>query len=258
MELYLKKLFKLNEYMSNLENLMKNSIDYINQKKEYYIINKDIISRHIDSDIYKKVEDYKIKNNNLFTNIDDLVKDFMIKYKIKSEDTEGIIKDDDIIKPFFYPDYLRIKYVEYPTNFFIIDKDIADLFPGIYLINYKTLIGKEGIFILKSGKDEEEDEKLFIYFIKSLKKLDLDNFRINKIYIYNDEEKFLNEFNTNMKGKEADSYFASRNFAKKGGFYTVIDDGKKIGLYININRREIFEYNEYEIDENRQYIEQFG
>ena len=43
-------LFKLNKYMNNLEKLMKNPID-TTKAKDYYIINKDIVSRYVDSEL---------------------------------------------------------------------------------------------------------------------------------------------------------------------------------------------------------------
>jgi hypothetical protein len=59
METYLKNLFKLYKYMNDLEKLMKNPID-ITKKKDYYIINKDIVSRYINSELYQKFQSYII------------------------------------------------------------------------------------------------------------------------------------------------------------------------------------------------------
>ena len=53
MEGYLKKLFKLDIFLLNLERLMKENID-INNSRYYYIINKDLISRHINKYFYEQ------------------------------------------------------------------------------------------------------------------------------------------------------------------------------------------------------------
>ena len=79
METYLKNLFKLYKYMNDLEKLMKNPID-ITKKKDYYIINKDIVSRYINSELYQKFQSYindKINNNQEIEDISVLVQDFI-------------------------------------------------------------------------------------------------------------------------------------------------------------------------------------
>ena len=251
-------LFKLNKYMNNLEKLMKNPID-TTKAKDYYIINKDIVSRYVDSELYKEIEFYNlensINNNQEITDIDSLVQDFMHKKNIETKD----FVDNSGIKPIFLsPETLKLKCYEYPNNFFILEEDIFHILGNNNTVNKnKTFIGKEGIFIEKYFKDFENSDKLSIYFIKSMDKLKLDNFRLNKIYIFNKEAQFLKEFNTHMKGKMAESYFASRNFVDKGGIFNITDNGKKIGLYININRVENYQGDENEIDENRKYLEKF-
>ena len=110
MEKYLKFLFKLKIFMIDLENLMKSNID-VNSPKEYYIINKDIISRHMETMLYNKVqmfiENIDINSNN---NIEELVKQFM-----KTADTKNdtIVKDEGIKPTFFNPEILKIKMYEY-------------------------------------------------------------------------------------------------------------------------------------------------
>ena len=259
METYLKNLFKLYKYMNDLEKLMKNPID-ITKKKDYYIINKDIVSRYINSELYQKFQSYindKINNNQEIEDISILVQDFIKKNKIEKE-KEDLIDNSGIKAIFLSPETLKLKCYEYPNNFFILEEDIFGLFENSLVNKATSFIGLEGIFIEKFFKDFEGNNKLSIYFIKSMKKLNLDNFRLNKIYIYNNEIQFLNEFNTNMKGKKAESYFATRNFVNKGGIFNITSDGKKIGIYINIDRRENYENDESsEIDENRQYLEKF-
>ena len=89
-----------------------------------------------------------------------------------------------------------------------------------------------------------------------MNKISLDEFRINKIYIFNKMPEFINEFNNYMKGKSAESYFASRNFLNKGGIFNIMDNAKKIGLYIHIDRIEKYQ-DEEDSDENRPYLNKF-
>lgn len=257
MEAYLTKLNKLDDFISNLEDQMKISIDIDNKnsQKEYFIINRDIIARHIYSDIYKKFTEYKSDNLNI--NPQQMIKNFIVQEKMKEED----IISDEIKESFYFPDQLYIKNVDYPRNFCIIEDGIFDKINVKQYSRTTTFIGKEGIFLLNSKKVDDETFKQHIYFIKSMKEFKLENFRINKIYIYNTLDQFKNEFKNYMKNKQPESYFATRNFVSKGGIFNVIDDGKKIGLYININRRENYECeNEkdvYRKDENREYIKNF-
>ena len=252
MEKYLKFLFKLKIFMIDLENLMKSNID-VNSPKEYYIINKDIISRHMETMLYNKVqmfiENIDINSNN---NIEELVKQFM-----KTDDTKNdtIVKDEGIKPTFFNPEILKIKMYEYYNNFFILEEGIYD-YPLIGVNKNKTFIGKEGIFIENHFKIDEED-RLYVYFIHSINELTLDEFRLNKIYIFKNENIFLNEFNDYMKGKKPETYFARRNFFTQSGIFNLMDEGKKIGSYISINRLEKYEDNENEKDENREYVEKF-
>ena len=197
MEKYLKFLFKLKIFMINLENLMKSNID-VNSPKEYYIINKDIISRHMETMLYNKVqmfiENIDINSNN---NIEELVKQFMKTFDTKND---TIVKDEGIKPTFFNPEILKIKMYEYYNNFFILEEGIYD-YPLIGVNKNKTFIGKEGIFIENHFKIDEED-RLYVYFILSINELTLDKFRLNKIYIFKNENIFLNEFNDYMKGKK--------------------------------------------------------
>lgn len=271
----LKKYFVLNRFISKLEDEMQNPIKFENQDKEYFIINKDIISRYINSEIYKQVEEY-INNKNINIKdaddsfIDKLIADFTGNNNI----TGSNVKDKENLKPFLHPEILKVKCYEFYNNFFIIDENLKTLilesmknnnsnnqdnFDYPYIIKKKTFVLSEGIFIINSIKDEinNNNNKLSIYFIKPMKKINLDDFRINKIYIFNTLTEFENEYKNNISGKVPESYFASRNFVNKGGIYNITDNGKKIGLYINIDRIEKYTINEYEVDENRKYLEKF-
>ena len=236
---------------------MKNPID-TSKAKVYYIINKDIVSRHINTELYRKIKSFNLnhyKNNNFEQNIDNLIEEFKKNVNIGNE---KIIENKGIKETFLNPEKLKLKCYEYYNNFFILQEDIFDLFKNYnYNTKGKTFIGREGIFIERFFKDSEGNSKLSIYFIKCMDKVKLDNFRLNKVYIFNNEKQFLNEFDNNMKGKKAESYFAVRNFVNKGGIFNITDNGKKIGLYININRKENYIDDESEIDENREYIKKF-
>ena len=125
METYLKNLFKLYKYMNDLEKLMKNPID-ITKKKDYYIINKDIVSRYINSELYQKFQLYindKINNNQEIEDISILVQDFIKKNKIEKE-KEDLVDNSGIKAIFLSPETLKLKCYEYPNNFFILEEDI--------------------------------------------------------------------------------------------------------------------------------------
>lgn len=288
MDLFLRKLFKLYAYIKKLEDLMTKSIDIDNQKQDYYLINKDIVFRYLDSQIYqdfkKYLDDTIVKgkypelnqnmieyckdinnsNNNQNTvkdnwvdkisGLNNLINEFIDKRKINEEE---IIEENDVTQSFSSPELLKIQQFEFPNNFFILEDDIFNLLSSKDTRKYKIFIGKEGIFIENYFKDEYDNGKLYVYFIKSMKELTLENIRLNKIYIFNDEKQFISEFKNNMKGKEAESYFGSRNFINKGGIFNITDNGKKIGLYINIIRSENYRNYQNEEDENRKYIEKF-
>lgn len=272
----LKKFFFLNRFISRLEDAMQNPVKFEEQKNEYYIINKDIISRYINSEIYKQVEEY-INNKNINIKvaddsfIDQLIVDFTGNKNINGSN----VKDKENLMSFLLPEKLKVKCYEFPNNFFIIDEDLKKLilesiknnnnnntmdnfeYSEPQLIKKQTFVLNEGIFIINSFEDGSGGYKYYVYFIKPMKKINFDDFRINKIYIFNKPEEFKNEYKFNIQGKVPESYFASRNFVNKGGIYNITDNGKKIGLYINIDRIENYSFNEYEEDENRKYLEQF-
>ena len=267
------KLFILKDYINKLEKAMQHSIDVNQQKNELYLINKDIIGFYLNSEIYKKVANYydnNIQNIQGNNNLSFFINDFLSKER-------GILKNDiiyedyELVKNFAEPEKLMIKNVEFYNNFFIVDANFLQQFFGnaggradcvkisaeLKIFNKKTFIGNEGIFIVNSKTmDNQNEPKTYIYFIKSMNKISLDEFRINKIYIFNKIPEFINEFNNCMKGKSAESYFACRNFLNKGGIFNIIKKKKKIGLYIHIDRIEKYQ-DEEDSDENRPYLNKF-
>ena len=266
--LYLvQKLFILKDYINKLEKEMHNSIDINQQKKELYLINKDIIGFYLNSEIYKKFANYydnniqNIQENNYLS----FLNDFLSKESGNLKN-DIIYEDYELVKNFAEPEKLMIKNVEFYNNFFIVDANFLQHFFGnaenqisaeLKIFNKETFIGKEGIFIVDSKTmDNQNEPKTYIYFIKSMNKISLDEFRINKIYIFNKIPEFINEFNNCMKGKSAESYFACRNFLNKGGIFNIMDNAKKIGLYIHIDRIEKYQ-DEEDSDENRPYLNKF-
>lgn len=269
---YLTKLFTLKIFMNNLEKVMQNSIDINHQNNELYIINKDIIGFYLNSENYRIVEKYYDNHEQIIQgNINfSVIKNFL-------SENGGNLKNDivnidcEMAKNFADPEKLMIKNVEFYNNFFIVDADFLIKFFGnkknefnilkisqeLNIIHKKTFVGGEGIFIIDIKKmDNQKEAKTNIYFIKSMTKISLDEFRINKIYIFNNQTEFYHEFNNYMKGKSAESYFASRNFINKDGIFNIMDNAKKIGLYIHIDRIEKYQYEE-DSDENRPYLNKF-
>ena len=258
MEKYLKRLFELDRYISKLTNLMSTqSVDSKN-REDYYLINKDIIARYLESDIYEKVHISNINNSD--SNVDTFLQNFNLTSEEKKLLKEEEKNEKKIIESFLEPEQLLIKYVEIPNNFFIIDKTVYESFKDYYqLSSRKVYIGKEGIFIERKIK-LDNDHKFLVYFIKSMNELDLDEFKINKVYIFDEEADFFKELDTKIKGKTIEQYFASRGFLNKGGISNMNDDGKKIFMYINMNRIEKYESKSKELDElnrNGKYIEKF-
>jgi hypothetical protein len=142
METYLKNLFKLYKYMNDLEKLMKNPID-ITKKKDYYIINKDIVSRYINSELYQKFQSYindKINNNQEIEDISILVQDFIKKNKIE-KGKEDLVDNSGIKAIFLSPETLKLKCYEYPNNFFILEEDIFGLFENSLVNKATSFIG---------------------------------------------------------------------------------------------------------------------
>ena len=274
MDLNLKILFMLNRFISKLEDAMQNPIEFEKQKNEYFIINKNIITRYLKSDIYKQVEEYiRNKNINIKEANDSFIDQLISDFKVNTNINGTYVNDKENLMLFLKPEKLKVKCYEFPNNFFIIEEDLMKLILESIKTNSKNnstndsiyscsstntiFLSKEGIFMRTVAKDQNDYTRCYIYFIKPMEKINLDDFRINKIYIFNSFDEFKNEYNNNIQGKEPESYFASRNFINKGGIYNITDNGKKIGLYIHIDRVENYSANEYEEDEDRKYLEQF-
>ena len=278
LDLYLKKLFTLKIYLNKLEESIQNPIDLASQEKqkiEYYLVNKDIIGHYMNSKMYQEINSFinKNKSNLSKENPDKLIQIFKSQEKDNLSNYINNINDDnkDMMKIFAAPEKLRIKNVEFYNNFFIVEPELLNVLfrdresninEEIIPIEYKifpktTFIGKEGIFIVDTAKSGNQDEvKTYIYFIKYMPKILLEEFRVNKIYIFNKLKEFKDEFNNYMKGIPAESYFASRNFINKGGIFNIMDNGKRIGLYIHIDRIENY-IDQEETNENRNYLEKF-
>ena len=270
LDLYLKKLFTLKIYLNDLEVFIQNPIDLENQRIELYLVNKDIIGHYMNSKMYQEINNFIRKNNlNISQENRDINK--LIQF-FKSQENDNLLNyindinadKKDMMKLFAAPEKLRIKKVEFYNNFFIANMNLLKVLFGeeINPIEYgiftkTTFIGKEGIFIVDTVKTDNQDEiKTYIYFIKYMPKILLEEFRVNKIYIFNNLNEFKDEFNNYMKGIPAESYFASRNFINKGGIFNIMDNGKRIGLYIHIDRIENY-IDEEETNENRNYLEKF-
>jgi len=270
LDLYLKKLFTLKIYLNDLEVFIQNPIDLENQRIELYLVNKDIIGHYMNSKMYQEINNF-IRKNNL--NISQENRDiYKLIQSFKSQENDNLLNyindinadKKDMMKLFAAPEKLRIKKVEFYNNFFIANMNLLKVLFGeeINPIEYgiftkTTFIGKEGIFIVDTVKTDNQDEiKTYIYFIKYMPKILLEEFRVNKIYIFNNLNEFKDEFNNYMKGIPAESYFASRNFINKGGIFNIMDNGKRIGLYIHIDRIENY-IDEEETNENRNYLEKF-
>ena len=224
----------------------------------------------MNSKMYQEINNFIRKNNlNISQENRDIYKLIQFFKSQENDNLSNYINDinadkKDMMKLFAAPEKLRIKKVEFYNNFFIANMNLLKVLFGeeINPIEYgiftkTTFIGKEGIFIVDTVKTDNQDEiKTYIYFIKYMPKILLEEFRVNKIYIFNNLNEFKDEFNNYMKGIPAESYFASRNFINKGGIFNIMDNGKRIGLYIHIDRIENY-IDEEETNENRNYLEKF-
>ena len=258
---YIKLLALLQIQITDIEELNKKTIENIDKPLKYYLVNKDIIDNYKNLEIYPEVSKNLVKlkaqNPSLF-NFDYFSKNDTVYEVIR----DTIIKnhkmdiDEDVLSFFFEAEKLKINGFEYPYNFFILRKEILDLFYKTGIIKnsnnsectfnteYNLLIGKEGVFIWKSIKQKEY---LVVYFLNKY------NSEINKIYLYKEEKDFINELKNNIKGKTICEYFKFRNIKNKEiGFYNLIYDGKIFGRYINIMRCATYEEEET-VDLNQKY-----
>ena len=185
------------------------------------------------------------------------------------------IFEENIIPALFETEKIKIQNFEYPYNFFILREDVKNLLfkkqiqdkeiDNNIFIPFKILIGKEGIFMWNSNK---QNNKIAIYFMENSK------CEISKIFIYEEESEFLDELTKNIKGKTPKQYFKFRNINnRETGFFNLIDDGNIICKYLNIKRSNISEEDEIDkenedtqskfqkvitnIDKNKKLIENF-
>ena len=134
---------------------------------------------------------------------------------------------------------LKINDIDYPCNFFIIEKENLEQFVhDNNLLNefklYKVLIGESGIFILN---EEMHKDRYIVYYIYDM---DFNDCKIDKIFIFKKKAEFKKEIEL-LNNKGRDYYFNSRNIINdKTGYYNLIDDGKIIGKYINLKRIDKF------------------
>ena len=198
---YIKLLVLLQIQITDIEELNKKTIENIDKPLKYCLVNKDIIDNYKNLEIYPEVSKNLVKiktqNPSLF-NFDYFSKNDTVNEVIR----DTIIKNhkldigEDELSFFFEAEKLKINGFEYPYNFFILRKEILDLFYKTGIIKnsnnsectfnteYNLLIGKEGVFIWKSIKQKEY---LVVYFLNEY------DSEINKIYLYKEEKDFINE-----------------------------------------------------------------
>ena len=277
---YLKILISINLQIYEINHFKKNFIKNINSPLKYCLVNKDIIDNYLQTNInslvIKEIEELKNKNE-LFNSDDSINSENLNKIMINIfniiKERENEFPEPSSIQYYLETEKLKINEIEYPYNFFIIKKKLLDLILGksdnkdnnisdedkrdednninennIYE-EYNTLIGKEGIFIWKSipqvkkpTKNDKKKQNIIIYCLYcNNDEMEIKDFKINKIFLFNNEEEFINEFQKNISGKNAFDYFTFRNIKNKIGFFNIIDDGIIIGRYINIIKSDNFE-----------------
>jgi hypothetical protein len=261
--LNLKKMISVYLQINEINALLTKNIkeDEFTKNKQYYLINKDIVSFYLNS---KEIEEYT-KNqtlDNFNQNLNEISEKINNDKNIKCEIPNNInMLLNDIEK-------LKIDNKEFLYNFFIVRKDVLEIlldksnkdnndeenindnnaiFEGF--VPYNILIGIEGIYIWnkenKVNQDHKENKEIVVHFL-DVKKLEsnLQNFRLKRVYIFNTEEVFNNELKNNILGKSIFEYISSRNIiTSKNKVLNLIDNGNVIGEYINIMRGENFHDN---------------
>ena len=195
-------------------NEMKKQNLNINNPLDCYLINNDMITEICNKHNSSLNSDNNQINNN----------------KIKNKSINiGLLLTEN----------LKINDIDYPCNFFIIEKENFEklVHENNLLLEfklYKVLIGESGIFILN---EEMNKDRYIVYYIYDM---DLNDCKIDKIFIFKKIAEFQKEIELlNKKGR--DYYFNSRNIINdKTGYYNLIDDGKIIGKYINLKRIDKF------------------
>ena len=274
-ENYVKALLFLHNQIEEMKELNRNPIEDINNFWQCCLVNKDIIDNYKEiylySTISKLVEGYKEKTKMHSFNDEQNEKlfQFFIK-KIGVDNSKLNIFEENIIPVLFEAEKLKIQNFEYPNNFFILKQDIKDLLfkkqienkeiDNNAFIPYKTLIGKEGIFIWNTIK---QNNNIVVYFLENCES------EISKIYIYKEENDFLDELKSNIKGKTPKEYYKFRKISNnQRGYFNLIDDGNILFKYLNIARsmqyEELKEGNETKfedvltnIDKNNKIIRNF-
>ena len=274
-ENYVKALLFLHNQIEEMKELNRNPIEDINNIWQCFLVNKDIIDNYKEiylySTISKLVEGYKEKTKMHSFNDEQNEKlfQFFIK-KIGVDNSKLNIFEENIIPVLFEAEKLKIQNFEYPNNFFILKQDIKDLLfkkqienkeiDNNAFIPYKTLIGKEGIFIWNTIK---QNNNIVVYFLENCES------EISKIYIYKEENDFLDELKSNIKGKTPKEYYKFRKISNnQRGYFNLIDDGNILFKYLNIARsmqyEELKEGNETKfedvltnIDKNNKIIRNF-
>ena len=261
--LNLKKMISVYLQINEINALLTKNIkeDEFTKNKQYYLINKDIVSFYLNS---KEIEEYT-KNqtlDNFNQNLNEISEKINNDKNIKCEIPNNInMLLNDIEK-------LKIDNKEFLYNFFIVRKDVLEIlldksnkdnndeenindnnaiFEGF--VPYNILIGIEGIYIWnkenKVNQDNKENKEIVVHFL-DVEKLEsnLQNFRLKRVYIFNTEEVFNNELKNNILGKSIFEYISSRNIiTSKNIVLNLIDNGNVIGEYINIMRGENFHDN---------------
>ena len=231
--LNLKKMISVYLQINEINALLTKNIkeDEFTKNKQYYLINKDIVSFYLNS---KEIEEYT-KNqtlDNFNQNLNAISEKINNDKNIKCEIPNNInMLLNDIEK-------LKIDNKEFLYNFFIVRKDVLEIlldksnkdnndeenindnnaiFEGF--IPYNILIGIEGIYIWnkenKVNQDNKENKEIVVHFL-DVEKLEsnLQNFRLKRVYIFNTEEVFNNELKNNILGKSIFEYISSRNIRR--------------------------------------------
>ena len=272
---YIKALLLLLFQMKEMEELKQKPIEDIKKNCwKCFLINKDIIDNYKQIYLYtsiSKIADKYYQNKN--KTVDEISQMFIKKVGVDTDKFN--IFEENIIPALFEPEKIKIQNFDYPYNFFILREDVKNLLfkkqiqnkeiEDNIFIPFNLLIGKEGIFMWNSNK---QNKKIVIYFMENCQ------CEISKIFIYEEESEFLDELTKNIKGKTPKQYFKFRNINnRETGFFNLIDDGNIICKYLNIKRSNISEDDEIDketedtqskfqkvitnIDKNKKLIENF-
>ena len=243
---YIRNLLLLHLELKKINQLKTEPIKDINNTFYCYLINKDIIDNYLDNQISEYIANY-VKNNKVdfsnYANTNNYIN--TINNELNKKFDFNQIKIKNLYLDLLLTEHLKISDVEYPFNFFIIEKDCLMLLfnnKSIFELSdfkaYEVLIGTEGIFIINQ---DPKTNKLIVYYLDDFNRKE---FRINKIFIFKNGKDFQNEFNK-IQEKGIYEYFKIRNIQiNENGKFNLIDDGIIVGTYINIFRNTNFVDNE--------------